>query len=462
MKKSTLSEIYDVLADFYPPSVIKQITELPVLKEIIELPIFKEIIELPIFKEIAKPSVNKQATVDPALQEVTETPVTEEAAKTSTPKKVSKTSAPEDTKPSVLKDITKPFILQNEIEPSVRRKITKTSAANDITDTSTLRNVTDPMIIEEIIEPFSVDNKTNSSPLPFISFVTLNRLGLTIKNLNKLLDSDEDFEMHIIDCNSKDDTWRYIKGLKDKRIKSRTRFGINRGPIYVLNYNLRKRKPDQYFFTIDSDVYVKTKDWIARYMEVFEAFPEIGLLGVMRDNPYPRYLPPVIPRVKGDLSYLQLKNGEIDVMMDFIPGCLQALRPELIKEIGYWSEEIGYGDAEISPRIMHYTSFKVGFLTTVEIDMTQFIGCKKCQAKNFCTLSKSVKTCFMLSKQSNKNESFAKKFKWKYLEAFRELEEGKRTAYCSSILDPESMKGHAYNRSWALENFEHYIRNSND
>ncbi|KUO63810.1 MAG: glycosyl transferase [Gracilibacter sp. BRH_c7a] len=316
-------------------------------------------------------------------------------------------------------------------------------------------------MLEEIVEPSNLNSFPESSPPPFISFVTLNRLGLTIKNLERILDSDESFELHIIDCNSKDDTWNYIKTLKDKRIKSKTRFELNRGPIYVLNYNLMKRKPNQYFFTIDSDVYIKTENWISKYMEIFEAFPEVGLLGVMRDNPYPRYLPPVIPKVKGDISYLQLKNAEIDVIMDFIPGCLQALRPELIDEIGYWSEETGYGDAELSPRITHYTSFKAGFLTNVEIDMNQYIGCNKCQAKKFCTLSKSVKTCFMQNRISSLNETFARKFKWKYKEMFKELEQGKRKAYCGSILDPDSSKDHLYHYPWAIENFEYYIRNSN-
>ena len=147
--------------------------------------------------------------------------------------------------------------------------------------------------------------------------------------------------------------------------------------------------------------------------------------------------------------------------MDFIPGQLQCLRPELIKKIGYWSEENGYGDAELSPRVVHYTPINEGFLTTVEIDMTQSLGCDECQGKDLCELSRSVNTCYSLGKKSNYNESFAKKFRWKYLESFKELEEGKRTAYCASVHDPESIKNNVYNQIWAAENFDHYIRNSN-
>jgi len=302
---------------------------------------------------------------------------------------------------------------------------------------------------------------TNSRIPPFINFVTFNRLGLTVKNLSRILDSTEDFEMHIIDCNSKDNSWDYIQSLTDSRIKSKTRFEKNRGPIYPLNYALTKRRPDQYFFTIDSDTYIKTENWIQRFMEVFEAFPDVGVLGTMRDNPYPRFLPPIIPRSKDGIGYLELKNAAIGGIMDFIPGQLQCLRPELIEKIGYWSEESGYGDAELSPRVVHYTDFTVGFLTTIEIDMTQHIGCNECMGKEFCKLSKSVASCYTISKKSNQNESFVKKFGWKYLEVFKELEEGKRTAYCASMLNPESMKDVLYHKEWADENFNYYIENSN-
>ena len=306
----------------------------------------------------------------------------------------------------------------------------------------------------------SENEKSDTSKIPpFINFVTFNRMGVTIKNLNNILDSDEDFEMHIIDCNSKDNTWDYIQSLTDKRIKSKTRLTLNLGPIYPLNYSLTNRKPGQYFITIDSDTYIKTKNWISRFMEVFNAFPEVGVLGVMRDNPYPRYMPPIIPRVKGDISYLELKNAAVGVDLDFVPGQLQCLRPELIDEIGYWSEENGYGDAELSPRVTHYTSFKVGYLTTVEIDMAQYVGCDQCQGKDICKLSRSVNTCHSIGRISNYNESFVRKFGWKYLETFKELEEGKRTTYCASIHDPESMKNHMYNQIWASENFDFYIKN---
>lgn len=300
----------------------------------------------------------------------------------------------------------------------------------------------------------------NGAP-PYISFICFNRLGLTIKNLTNLLDSDEDFELNIIDCNSKDNSWDYIQSLTDRRIKSKIKFKKNYGPIYAVNFALSRRKPDQYFITMDSDTFIKTKNWIARFMEIFETFPEVGLLGLMRDNPYPRFLPPIIPRVSGSVSYLELKNANIETPMDFIPGQLQCLSPKLIHEIGYWSEENSFGDAEIAPRVVHYTNFKVGFATTIEIDMTQKITCHECLARDFCKLSRSVNDCFSFSQKYNRNESFVAKNTWKFKQTFQELKEGKRTAYCASIHDPESVKNHVYNAEWAYDNFNHYLVHSN-
>lgn len=313
----------------------------------------------------------------------------------------------------------------------------------------------------ELNENIEISKSEITKIPPFINFVTFNRMGLTIKNLSNILDSDEDFELHIIDCNSKDNTWDYINSLNDSRIKSKTRFSLNLGPIYPLNYSLTKRKPGQYFITVDSDTFIKTKNWIARFMEVFDAFPEVGVLGVVRDNPYPRYMPPIIPRENGNINYLQLKNATVGVDLDFVPGQLQCLRPELIEKIGYWNEECGYGDAELSPRVVHYTPYTVGYVTTVEIDMTQYIGCNLCMGKDICKLGRSVNTCFSISKSANYNESFVRKHGWKYREIFKELEEGKRTAYSASVHDPESIKKCVYNQIWAFENFDYYIKNSN-
>lgn len=297
---------------------------------------------------------------------------------------------------------------------------------------------------------------------PFISYSTFHRLGLTARNLNALLsNTTDDFELHIIDNNSQDGTWEFIKSLTDSRIKSKTRLEVNYGPIYPLNYNLARRKPDQYFIVLESDVHIHVPDWISRFMKVFEAFPDVGLLGLARAHPYPAYYPPVALQQKGDVSYLQLTYTEVGNQMDFIPGQCQMLRPELIELIGYWSEENGYGDAELSLRVNKYTPFKAGYVLDVPIDMLQSVPCETCESIPWCKFDKITYKCTDLWRSKHKNESFVATHNWKYYECFRELASGLRTVYCASIHDPESCKNHLYHKEWAQENFNYYAANAN-
>ncbi len=296
---------------------------------------------------------------------------------------------------------------------------------------------------------------------PLISYSTFHRMGLTVRNLRSLLRTTEDFELHIIDNNSQDDTWEFIQSLNDSRIKSRTRFPVNLGPIYPINLNLTRRRPDQYFIVLESDVYLYDCNWISRFMSVFETFPEVGLLGVPRPIPLPGYEPEVITIEKNGVSYNQLKYCEVGTIRDFVPGHFQCLRPELINTIGYWCEENGYGDAELSVRINKYTPYKAGLITNIPIDLTQTIPCQDCEGDSMCKLDRIANTCFDIRNSKYKNVSFSVANHWKYVEYFNELNQGKRTVYCASIHDPESHSTHFYHMDWALDNFSYYAANSN-
>lgn len=296
---------------------------------------------------------------------------------------------------------------------------------------------------------------------PLLSYVTFNRLGLTVKNLSAILESSDDFEMHIIDNNSTDGTWKYIQSLNDSRIMSKARININFGQIYALNLNLLKRRPDQYFISIDNDVFVETKDWITRFLKVFETFPEVGLLGVQKGLPYPDELPPVIPRVKDNIFYLELDNSNPNIEKNYVPGCCMCLSPELIKEIGYFCEENCFGEVELSNRVMNYTSFKAGLVPNISIKMPQTLDCGNCPFNSQCTLNKVTETCFTNYKKLYKNEEFKKSFQWKFDETVIDLKSGARPVYCASANDGVSMTEHIFNNEWAIENFHYYINNAN-
>ncbi len=296
---------------------------------------------------------------------------------------------------------------------------------------------------------------------PLISYSTFHRLGLTGRNLRSLLRTTDDFELHIVDSNSQDDSWDFIQSLHDSRIKSRTRLPANLGPIYPINLNLTHRKPDQFFIVLESDVYLYSPDWISRFMRVFETFPEVGLLGVPRPIPLPGYEPDVLPIFRNGVSYNQLISCEVGTIRNFVPGHCQCIRPELFPIIGYWCEENGYGDAELSVRIHNYTPYKVGLINDIAIDLTQTIPCQNCEVSPFCKLDKITKTCFDIRNSKYKNLSFSTAYRWKYIEFFNELNQGKRTVYCASIHDPISYSTHFYHMDWAMENFNYYAVNSN-
>lgn len=295
---------------------------------------------------------------------------------------------------------------------------------------------------------------------PLISYVTFNRLGLTINNLSSILHSTDDFEMHIIDNNSTDNTWKYLLSLNDSRIMSRSRFEVNSGQIYAINLNLTKRKPEQYFITLDNDVFIETKDWITRFMKVFDAFPEAGLLGVQRDQSYSE-MPPVVLKIQNGIYYLEIDKSYPDIMRNYVPGCCMCLRPELINQIGYWCEENCFGDIELSNRVNNYTNFMAGFITNISIKTPQIIDCTACQYNHQCSVNKHCDTCFTEYSKLYINLDFRNRFEWKFNETLKDMKSGARPVYCASIHDSKSTTEHIYNYEWALENFNYYKDNAN-
>ncbi|MDK2809863.1 MAG: hypothetical protein PWR27_572 [Petroclostridium sp.] len=287
---------------------------------------------------------------------------------------------------------------------------------------------------------------------PLVCFVTFNRAGLIARNLAALLNTTEDFELYIIDNNSQDDTWKFIESLKDDRIKCKKRFDLNRGVVYAINYALSKRKKDQYFIHIDCDVYIKTKDWITQFMKVMNTFPEIGLLGVARDTLFQEKN--ISPKIvtKDGISYYQYHS--------VIGSCI-CLRPELFDYIGYFNEETCWADVDTSLRINRFTPYKTGFIQSIEIEQTQYVRCEQCMLKKQCTVLKKSMTCLDIHKSRHKHGEFAKKFRNKLSIYLSEVNAGKRTVYCASIHDPDSIRNHVYNKEWAEENFQFYIDYAN-
>lgn len=297
-------------------------------------------------------------------------------------------------------------------------------------------------------------------PLPFVSYITFNRLGLTVKSLSSILNSTDDFDLHIVDNNSTDGTWEYLQSLNDSRIKSKTQLPVNAGQIYALNYNLLRRQPDQYFITVDNDVVIETPDWISRFQKIFSSFPHVGLLGVV--GPSPQTLPPTIKIFKlNQLLYLELNKTPENNVPNYAPrGCL-ALRPELITILGYWSEENYFGNLELFFRVNRFTSYKAGLLKDIIISMPQGIPCAQCQYQARCQLNRPVETCLSIYQKLDVKDLFEAKYKWKLNETVKDLLSGARSAYCASLQDGKAMSENVINVDWALENLRFFVENTN-
>lgn len=278
-------------------------------------------------------------------------------------------------------------------------------------------------------------------------------MGLTVRNLSALLNTTDDFELHIVDSNSNDNTWDYIRDLIDPRIKSKTHFDINRGQIYASNYVLSKRRKEQNFITVDSDVCIHTKDWISKFIQALDEFQDVGLLGAIPCEYLSKYKPLLIKHEQNDVSYLQLCKG-------FVEGCCQCFRPSVLNHLGYFSEENCMGDMEMTYRVLNYTPYRVGYVPSVEIDQLQAVTCNDCSGKEWCDLGKE-KNCFVLRKEKYCNPQFGNFYKWKFEKSIEEMKSGKRTGFCASIHDELSLQNHYYNKHMADENFNYYIVNSN-
>ncbi len=294
-------------------------------------------------------------------------------------------------------------------------------------------------------------------PLPFVSYITFNRLGLTVKSLSSILNSTDDFDLHIIDNHSTDGTWEYIQSINDSRIKSKTQLPVNAGQIYALNFNLVKRQPDQYFITVDNDVVIETPDWISRFQRVFSSFPHVGLLGVM--GPSPETLPPVIPVFKfTEPLYLELIKTNDNYVQDYAPKGILALRPELISILGYWSEENYFGNLEMLFRVNRFTSYKAGLLANIVISVPQEVSCAQCQYQARCQLNRPTETCFSIFQKYNMKDLFEARYRWKLDETIKDMLCGARPAYCASLLDVRSITNNTINMDWALENIKFLLK----
>lgn len=287
---------------------------------------------------------------------------------------------------------------------------------------------------------------------PIVSFICWNRAGLNARNLTALLKTTDDFDLYIVDSNSIDDTWKFIERLEDSRIKEIKKLDLNRGCAYAINYVLSKRKKEQFFFHLDSDTCIETRNWITKFMEVMNTYPSIGAVSTISTGILRYYC-----RFANHLKVNGVEAEECDAMLG---NCL-CMRPELIESLGYFNEETGRCDSDYSFRISKYTNYKMALVKSVIINQKQSIKCENCIMQDICTVREKNTTCFKIRDSKYQNQIYEQKTQDLLYSYYKEIEDGVRTPYCASIHDKESMDKYYYDKSRAEKTFKYYIDNAN-
>ena len=284
--------------------------------------------------------------------------------------------------------------------------------------------------------------------IPIIGFICWNRMGMTIQNINLLLKTNNDFELYIIDNNSKDNTWEFLQTLNDSRIKEIKRFDKNYGVVYALNYVISKRKLGQPFINIENDVSILNTDWISNCEKVIKEFPEIGVLGNVRPTYFKERNTTYNEFIRNKIKFWKT-NGII--------GCCMYFTSEIMNIMGYFNEELCLPDIEIGKR-MDILGKWIGYCPDNKI-LYQQIKCSKCNHAGLCKSADITDKNLDCFKSYNLEYKHLKFFN-KNIKAMKEYMKNinRNSLYCPSIHDKKSLEKYQYNIKKAMSNFDFFSK----
>lgn len=182
---------------------------------------------------------------------------------------------------------------------------------------------------------------------PLITFLTYERLGNTAVSLPSLLRTESDFELHIMDNNSKDDTWEFLQDTKDPRIKTKKRFNHNMGVAHALNMALSFRKEDQDFINYEYDFRIHNKDFVKDFQEIYSEFPELKAFSA---TTFPHQLQVIDKKTSEDNNRFEERNGK-RIYYDTIMGFCSYFPFETMNQLMYYDEINCLLDMEIQARL---------------------------------------------------------------------------------------------------------------
>jgi len=270
-------------------------------------------------------------------------------------------------------------------------------------------------------------------------------MGMNIQNLSLLLKTTDDFELHIIDNNSSDDSWEFIQQLKDPRIKEVKRFPFNKGGAYAFNYVLSQRKPGQAFINVEADVSIYTPNWISNCVQIIDTYPEVGAVGNVRPTFFK----------ERSIEYTEMTRDDVKFWRSlFLLGCCVYYPAKTMDLLGYYNEMILVGDLEITARLAALGNW-FGYCLDNQIRYRP-PKCSTCDHKGLCknpdpTDKKNPLHCFDVYNKSYKQRDVTSKMMHRFLNYSKDLT--KDTVYCASIHDTESQSKTFYNELLAKWNF---------
>lgn len=287
---------------------------------------------------------------------------------------------------------------------------------------------------------------------PLLLYLTWNRLGLTFKSLNSLLKSKDDFDLVILDNNSKDDTVKFLKSIKDSRVKEIKVFEDNYGGTHAFNWGIANHlKNNQNLITVENDALVKDPYWISKINKLFENFNDLGLISLMNTRN--------IESIKNLLISARVKDNLCYIESDFLYGNILYFRNDLINKIGYFNEEICLGDSELRYRVAR-TGYKKGFppLDYLDYDVLdrEVFMCENCTSSDICGLkdkySKDGYPGCWFKYRKNLHKQIFDKLNSEFIEYLK----SNTGYYCASIHDESSQKKVFYNKFKSIKNFEFF------
>lgn len=287
---------------------------------------------------------------------------------------------------------------------------------------------------------------------PLVCFLTWNRAGVGVRNLKSLLECDNDFELMLLDNNSQDNTWNFIVNIDDDRIILKKRFDKNMGSVYAVNYAISKIKKDQYFIYVESDVYIQDRNWVKKFVDVMNSFPELGFLSAIGKELFEEWRKTSELIQKGDISYYKHLTPLVSC------SCMS---PKVIETIGYYNEEYYCCDSDMRYRIATFTPFSMGILPSFHVTYEQFIPCEECIIKDYCKFIGTRDTCISCYQTKYQHRYVAKECPGWHKAYLQEIEKGIRTPYCASMHDEKSIQEHYYDKERAEANLRYFIENAN-